>query len=1274
MSIIFKINGRQFEVTGKYGPDVSLNEFIRNVAELRGTKAMCHEGGCGICIVAVRAALPPTNEIRTFAVNSCLVSVLSCHGWEVTTVEGVGNRTEGYHDIQTRLAKFGGTQCGFCTPGWIMNMYSLHESKGKDMTMEEIENSFAGNICRCTGYRPIADAFKSFAKDADQKLLDKIVDLEDLAILKPCGVNCKESCKHKCKDVNGISNEEWCILSKGDAETIVVDCGTHKWYKVYKLEEIFKIMENGDYKLIAGNTGQGVYHVSKYPKNVIDIFNVKELKDYYVDVNLVLGAGITLSDMMNLFIKFSTDSQDFLYLKQLYDHMDLVAHLPVRNIGTIGGNLHLKYQNNEFPSDLFLLFETVGAMITIAQGNGKQTTVTFPEFLTSEMKGKIILSISLPPLSQYCAVKTFKIMPRSQNAHAVVNAGFLFQCEPNSSKVKRARIVYGNISKTFIHASKTEAILVGKDLYEEETLQLALKTVYDEVVPEDFPPEPSSDYRRMLAVTLFYKAILFLCPKDKVNPKYISGGEAMKRSTSHGTQIYDTDKTVWPVNQPIPKMEGLVQCSGEAIFANDLPRQNNEVFGAFVKANAPPGSIIEGFDISEASKLPGVIKLYSAKDIPGINNFTPPIIPLLAGVEEVLCTNEVKYFGQPAAIIVAEREKTAVKAAELVKVKYKSATNRKPLITIKDVLKSNDSEARIHKDIVIQPENIGKNVKHVIKGEFTLGSQYHFQMETQTSVVIPSEDGMDVYAATQWLDLTNVAIAKCLNISVNKVNVVVRRLGGAYGAKVTRATHIACAAAIVSHLQGKPCRFILPVETNMKSVGKRASSNCKYEIGVDDDGKIQYLKNVMYSDSGISFNENMTYLLIQFFKAGYDSKSWYMEGNSVITDTPSTTYCRAPCSTEGVAMIENMMEQIAFTVKKDSNDVRLLNIDAKDKMIPDMIEQLKKSSNFDERTEEIKTFNDQNRWRKRGLKLVPLTYELEYFGPFYSLVSIFHADGTVAITHSGIEMGQGINTKAAQVCAYVLGVPLEKVSVKPSSSTITPNAMVTGGSIGSDCIALSTMKACELIAKALEPIKKNMPNASWEEIVQKAYESGINLQQSYCFNNGGELKKYDIYAVCALEVEIDILTGNQDVRRVDLLEDTGRSLNPEIDVGQIEGSFAMGLGYWTSEHLVYDDSSGDLLTDRTWTYKPPGIKDIPADLRIYFQRNSRNDFGVLQSKATGEPAFCLATVIIHAIREAVRSARLDAGYKDEWFDMENPCTVENIFKAVGHKLDDFRLK
>ncbi|XP_026494618.2 uncharacterized protein LOC113399655 [Vanessa tameamea] len=1283
--IIFKINEVEHKIDAKFGPDYTLNEFIRKIANLRGTKAMCHEGGCGACVVNVRAPLPPSNEVRTFAVNSCLVSILSCHGWEITTVESIGNKRTGYHEIQKRLASFSGTQCGYCSPGFVMSMYSLYQAKNQKITTEEVENSFASNICRCTGYRPIADAFKSLAQDANNDLLNQVVDVEDLNTIKSCSYsqtelheyNILDNIDEKTDDLNIDTNNyndelSWCILEKTNKEMFTIESDSFKWYKAYNLDDVFKAMQNdGEYKLIAGNTGQGVLPDSEYPMNVIDIFNVSELKEHTLDVNLIIGAGMTISEAMNIFLKMS-ENEDFFYLKELYNHLDLVAHIPVRNIGTIGGNLMLKHTDNKFQSDLFLIIETVGGMVTIGEGVTKSNIISLPDFLRTDMKRKIILNIMLPPFSQSCSLKTFKIMPRAQNAHAIINAGFLLKFQHNSNLIEKATIVYGGISQSFIHAEKSEAILVGRDPYTNETLQLVLKNLKEELQPEENYPEPTAAFRKMLALALFYKAILSLCPNEKVNPIYKSGGQVIKREVSKGSQSFETDESIWPLTQPMPKMEAVLQCAGEAIFSNDVPSIVDEVFAAFVTADVSAGSIISGFDTSEAFKIPGVSAFYTAKDIPGNNTFTPKNIALMTADEEILCSGKVMFCGQPVGIIVADREKTAQKAAHFVKIIYSLVNTKKPLLTMDDVLISSEINERLMKNETIEPTDIGNDVKQVLSREFKLRGQYHFYMEPQTCVAIPVEDGLDIYSSAQWLDLINIAVTQCLKIPVNRVNVIVLRLGGGYGGKISRSTQIACAAALVTHLQGKPCRFILPLTTSMKSIGKRLPTNSKFEVGVNEDGLIQYLKNTFYQDCGYSFNEIISETTIKHFYSCYESKRWKIEANSIITDTASNTYCRSPSSTEGIAMIENIMEYIAYGLGKDPIEVRLLNMVSEDNPLPEMINQLKIDSEYESRTKDVIQYNEQNRWRKRALKIMPITFGVYYFGNYNSIVSIYHGDATLTIHHGGAAMGQGLNTKIAQVCAYKLGIPLKKIIVRPSTSYISPNAMFTGASIGSECIAFATIKACEILLERFAPIKET-GTFSWEELISKAYEEGVDLQASYMYSQKDDLKPYNVYAVCAVEIELDMLTGNHDIRRVDILEDTGRSISPTLDVGQIEGAFVMGIGYWTSENLVYDQTTGELLTNRTWNYKPPGMKDIPADMRIYFRKNAGNEYGVLQSKATGEPAFCLATILLHAFREAIRYGRLDAGYPDQWLEIDAPCTVENIFMACDHKIEHFLL-
>ncbi|XP_073946551.1 uncharacterized protein [Choristoneura fumiferana] len=356
--IHFTVNGEQISISGsEVSPDTSLNDYIRSYLSFHGTKAMCHEGGCGACVVSVSHTHPETKEKHVFAVNSCLVHVLSCHEWDITTVEGVGNRRDGYHPIQQRMASFNGTQCGYCTPGWVMNMFSLYESSNKTLTTQQIEKSFGGNICRCTGYRPILDALKSFATDADQRLRDRVQDMEDLDRIK-----CLKRCEKKCSE----TEEDWCVIEKENVALLHVEMKANRWYKAYTVNDIFQVLNRegtDSYRLIAGNTGKGVFPIVNDSRVLIDISSIAALKEVYKDANLVVGAGMTLTDLMATCVRWTREA-DFQYLQQFHEHLDLVAHVPVRNIGTIGGNLAMKATHNDFLPTFFFC-RTVEATATI---------------------------------------------------------------------------------------------------------------------------------------------------------------------------------------------------------------------------------------------------------------------------------------------------------------------------------------------------------------------------------------------------------------------------------------------------------------------------------------------------------------------------------------------------------------------------------------------------------------------------------------------------------------------------------------------------------------------------------------------------------------------------------------------------------------------------------------------------------------------------------------------------------------------------------------------
>lgn len=540
-------------------------------------------------------------------------------------------------------------------------------------------------------------------------------------------------------------------------------------------------------------------------------------------------------------------------------------------------------------------------------------------------------------------------MPRAQNAHAYVNAAFLFKFE--QGVVSSANICFGGITPEFVHAKKAEAFLIGKNLYENDILQETLHCLISELNPDWVLPDASPEYRKKLAAALFYKFVLNTCPLDKVSPEFVSGGTILDRAISSGTQSYDSFEDRFPLTETVPKYEGLIQCSGELQYVNDLKPMKGELWAAFVQATELH-CFVESIDASEALSIAGVEAFYSAEDIPGENNFIAISAGAMLGttnVEEVFLSKEssVLYNGQPVGVILADTFNLAVAAAKKVKISYRKPEQSKSIITsLYDAQEQKADERFIPLPFKITPtsdEEIDVENAMKVSGKFYIGSQYHYTMEPQTCVCIPAEDGIHVNSSTQWVHFVQIAVSRCLSIPNNQVNMVLRRIGGGYGAKSTRAAHIACACAIGCKLTNRPVRFVMTLEANMEIVGKRYSLFNEYDLDVDGDGRILKLVNSFSQDFGSSLNDAFVFHTLAFMKNVYVSDTWDVSSSAVLTDAPGNTFCRAPGTTEGLAMIENIMEHVARVTGKDKLSVRMANMPEDHKMrtmLPEFLQDI----------------------------------------------------------------------------------------------------------------------------------------------------------------------------------------------------------------------------------------------------------------------------------------------------------------------------------------------
>ncbi|XP_055329954.1 uncharacterized protein LOC129582465 [Paramacrobiotus metropolitanus] len=1241
------INGTRYQVPRALS-EVTLNEYLRSYLQLGGTKVFCREGGCGACVVTATYpdAHSTSGQTVSRAINSCLCPILSCDGWSITTVEGVGTQKHP-HPIQQRLTDHYGTQCGYCSPGMVMSMYSLlKEHPDGKPSAADVETALGGNICRCTGYRPILDAFKTFTKDG-------VKDVEE-ANCTPCLTN-GELCTNAChRKANGQPVYVKKILDS-------VRETAPQWHSPQVPGRAIQT---------AAGSGQAQPVLRRRPH-----------RGNTIRKSLFMGAAVSLTDVINTF-DAESKNEGFQYLAKLAGLLRRTAQPPVRNAGSWGGNLAMKHRHPDFQSETFIALAIADATIVLGPG-GKRLSI--PDFMKEDLTGKVILGAELPVYSSRdYFFAAYKIMPRYQNAHAVVNAGFRVKVDRSKAgKVVIADkpiIVYGSIGPHFARAHKTEAFLAGKDgciikghhgkdLADPAVLQETLRVLKAEIQPEYDPAEPSTEYKQALSLSLFYKFALEAVG-ELADSRYRSAVGYIHRPVSHGTQHWQTNKDKWPLTKPIPKLEAMAQCTGEAKFISDIEQDGllHCAFALTEQANAD----IHNIDISAAVKAAGVVRVFLAADIPGVNN--PLQVSPIAPPEQFLTDKHSDYAGQPVAFVVAETRDQAEAAAALVKITYSNI--QKPILTFSDAIAAKSFHGEPI-EIKIGDAQAGlASAPHKISGDFEMGTQAHYHMETMTALAVPNEDGLDVEAGTQWLDYEQAGVAQVLGIPKNCIRVTCRRNGGGFGAKAARHVHYTAAAAMAAWILKRPAKIHASLFEQSKFVGKRFPYYGKYEVGFDDKGRLLSVRYEVYCNTGTLNIMAPTMMWKEFGDSGYKSENWHFTLYNCKTNLPPNTATRAPGSTEGLYFMEYMLEHIANYLKQPSISVKQLNfLQEGDKNIadepiehnhlPTITEQLLKSSDYYERLKQTQQFNAEHRWRKRGLNVVPLRYPCGYtFAMLNCFVSIYHDDGSVAVSHGGIEIGQGINTKVAQTVAYELGIEVENVKILPTETLTSANCGPTGGSFTSEICCLAAIDCCKQLKERMAPVRQKLGDAvPWRQLVEACHWSNMDLSARARAAPIGFMPSpsaYHTFGAMCTEVEVDALTGEYQVNRMDVLYDCGESQSPYVDMGQIEGSVLMGLGYYTSEEVLYDAKTGANLCPSTWRYKPPTDKDIPVDFRVAMLRDAPNPLGVTRGKFVGEPPFCMSASVVFALRDAIGASLKEKGHSNDWFRIDTPMTIERV--------------
>lgn len=1262
------VNGEKVVAEG-FDIQLSLNEFLRSRPGWTGTKRSCAEGGCGACTVEVQ--LNENGQEKTVSLNSCLRPLASCNNMSITTIEGIGSTRTKLSPISQKMVDESASQCGFCTPGFVMNMHSLLASNPKP-TAQEIEDHFDGNLCRCTGYRPILAAMKSFATDAPEgSCCSKSCDMEDMC------------CKNK--KTNGASARPLYVLS---------DTGAG-WFAPQTMNDLFALLKanpSKTKKFVVGNTSVGVYK-DQAPDMWIYIRDIPDFQVYTVAAKgIVIGGSVTITTFIEVLESVYNSDPNAVknaYLPILLRHMKKVANSQVRNAGSVAGNLMMEHDYN-FISDIWTILMAIGTSIRVIDSDGNLYDSPLDGFQNVNMTNRLIYQITLPWATQQGGFRTYKAMLRHVNSHAIVNAAFNVQFDSQYKVTSQPMLVYGGVQLYACRANAVEQLLVGRSLTDPSTLSAALTSLQQTLVPTVTPAGGNVAYRSSLILTFFYKYYLSLLPASMLPTNLKSAAIDFIRPLSSGTQTYDSDPTEYPVSAPVAKLEAPLQTTGEALYTDDIPTPSNTLHGAFVLSSQPLAKLVS-IDASAALQAEGVVSFVSAKDIPSDRNSISVEPVPWSWHEPVFADDKVIYNGQPVGLILADSKLHAEAAAKLVKVTYDTTGLDSPVLNLQDAIARQSFFPELPNLTPAGPFTTGdlntgfSQSKHIIQDSVAVETQYHFHMETQTCIVIPEEgQRMKIHASTQWPAIVQALVGRILGINGSNVTVEVERIGGAYGGKITRANMVATACAVAANKVNRPVRIAMDLNSNMEMVGKRHPFQCDFKVGFDDNGKVIALQMTIYADGGCSYDSTtvITDMALTTADNCYFVPNYYCKGVECHTNLPSNTPMRGPGCVEAIYFLESIMERVASYLQMSPDDVKLANFYTKNQVtpygqpltywnLPSVWDQLLASSDYKSRAAAVAAYNTSNRWTKKGIALVPMKYGIGWSGAKYGCEVAIYMDGSVSITHAGVEVGQGINTKVAQVAALELNIPLSLISVYATSTKATANTDPTGGSITSGLNAKAVIAACQELNKRLAPFRAMMRHygdagaSSWPQVVLKAYGAGVDLKASaWQYENDKNPFTYNSYGVACAEVFIDVLTGETQILRADILFDCGVSLNPAVDIGQVEGAFVQGIGYFLTEHIEIDQTTGRNLTNGTWEYKPPSQKDIPIVFNVGLLKDAPNPVGVLRSKASGEPPYALACSVFFAVKHAVMAARKDAGLAQE-VELKQPATVYRIQQACG---------
>ncbi|MCX5520211.1 xanthine dehydrogenase molybdopterin binding subunit [Kaistia defluvii] len=756
-----------------------------------------------------------------------------------------------------------------------------------------------------------------------------------------------------------------------------------------------------------------------------------------------------------------------------------------------------------------------------------------------------------------------------------------------------------------------------------------------------------------------------------------------------------TDADLAVIRKPLPHDSAPRHVTGAAAYIDDIREPAGTLHVAPGYAPIAKGRIT-GLDLDAVRAFPGVVAVLTAADIPGVNDVSPKLI----GDDPTLAVDEIRFHGQVVFVVVAKTRDIARRAAKKAKI---TTVAEAPAIDLADTT-----------DTVLPEYAFGRGDVEAglaasplkLEASFRIGGQEHFYLEGQVAFAVPGEAGeMFVYSSTQHPSEVQHLVAHALHMPSSAVTVEIRRMGGGFGGKESQASQWAVLAALAAHKTGRPCKMRLDRDDDMIMTGKRHDFRVDYRVGASAEGLLETVDVALNARCGHSEDLSMGVVDRTMF---HSDNSYFYPTCRVLTrrmrtNTVSNTAFRGFGGPQGMTFAERMMDHVAYTLGKDPLEIRKLNfyqgdrdhtpygMKVEDNLLQPLVAQLEASSDYWARREEITAFNAESRILKKGLALTPVKFGISFtlmmLNQAGALLHLYR-DGSLNLNHGGTEMGQGLFLKVAQVVAEEFGVDMGKVAITATRTDKVPNTSPTAASSGTDLNAMAALNACNIIKDRLYAFIEEkwqvrrgqvsfrdnqviignhvmslaeLANAAYVERVQLS-ASGFYKTPKIAWNRDkaeGRPFFYFAYGASCSEVTIDTMTGEMKVDRVDVLHDVGKSLNPAIDIGQIEGGFVQGMGWLTTEELVWD-KQGRLRTHAPSTYKIPAASDIPEHFRVeLFQSEGPREDTIFKSKAVGEPPLMLGISVFCAINNAIAS--LKPGVMPA---LDAPATPEAIMRAV----------